>query len=158
MKALFPILLMIALVAPANADRNILKCSQLVDTGLTYKFWENPKSWASVEFDDSYDRQFYAVLYERRTVVMLHFGEGDARWLKCNPRTFKEKQVLECMSETGFRDTPDYGATHLFYLSGDLKRFQYILPSVSAYLEGDGIVRAAIGDCDMIDENGNVIN
>ena len=141
MKALFPILLVIALVAPANADTK-MRCTQLIDTGLMYQSWETPKRWASVEFDDSYDKVFD--VYVSRYLVLLEF-KSDKRYLRCNPR----KRVIECMSEAEFMNTPDYGTTHLFYLSNDLKRFQYIIPSEQAYLEGDmGNVRVAIGDCE----------
>ncbi|MHC8733960.1 hypothetical protein ACYVU7_12185 [Arenicellales bacterium IMCC56312] len=144
MKALFPILLMIALVAPANAEIKNMTCTQLVDTGLMYQSWGTPKRWASVEFDDSYDKVFYLHLHESKTALGIMFGESDLRLFKCDER----RRVIECMSETGFMDTPDYGTTHLFYLSNDLKRFQYIIPSEQAYLEGDmGNVRVAIGDC-----------
>ena len=145
MKIFLPIILLFSLVAPAKADTK-MRCTQLIDTGLMYQSWETPKRWASVEFDDSYDKVFYLFLTEAKNVLGLSFGQDDDhRYFKCNQR----RKAIECMSETGFIETPDYGTTHLFYLSNDLKRFQYIIPSEQAYLEGDmGNVRVAIGDCE----------
>ena len=140
MKLLLPIILLLSLVAPAKAGGLI--CQETAST--EFFTIDGELKWRTSKL-----RQHIVDLEDYPTIYFLSDG-GLKRHNKYSCETKAIERIgVECISEAEFMNTPDNGTTHLFYLRNDLKRFQYIIPSERAYLEGDmGNVRVAIGDCE----------